>query len=218
MILSLSVFAKTDYYEKGSNINLKYPCWTSNKTMCSDISVCNITILTPESLTLINNQEMSNNGSYHNYTLSSSQTQVEGKYTGVIYCVDNGDYGFGNEYFYILDDNIKFSNTQKIDYRIVIFIISLSFVLLILYIFTKNIVLGWTVSGINIIVSILTWIYGIIIPITINENFSAFYAVDSVLTRGVGIILVVFSIWLMIHASFQKAEENNADISYGETF
>ena len=63
------VFAGDLVFKKGEIIDLKVPC-INNNTLCSGTASCNITSIYPNGSILINNLQMSNSGSYHNYTIA----------------------------------------------------------------------------------------------------------------------------------------------------
>jgi len=87
--ISFNVLASnSDYvYEQGKSLDLKRPCF-SNGTFCSGSAVCNITILNPDSSILVNNEAMTNQISFHNYSLSSSQMQNLGIFNVIMSCTD----------------------------------------------------------------------------------------------------------------------------------
>ena len=53
-------------YQQDKEVDLKVPCF-NNGTYCSGSATCNVTILYPNSSVLVDNQLMTNGGSYHNY-------------------------------------------------------------------------------------------------------------------------------------------------------
>jgi len=79
-------------YQQDKEVDLKVPCF-NNGTYCSGSATCNVTILYPNSSVLVDNQLMTNGGSYHNYTLTSGQTNTAGEYSGTVVCEDNGNNG-----------------------------------------------------------------------------------------------------------------------------
>lgn len=79
------------YYQKGTLIDLKVPC-VKDGLVCSSSSTCNITITYPNSTNLVNNQPMTYNAAYFNYTIQS--LNVTGEYNSIMYCKDGTDYGY----------------------------------------------------------------------------------------------------------------------------
>jgi hypothetical protein len=78
-------------YKQGDVANIKVPC-INNQTYCSGSAACNITILNSLDLIMVNNEAMTNGGSYFNY--SFNQTSVSGIYKAQVVCVDGGVNGY----------------------------------------------------------------------------------------------------------------------------
>jgi len=76
-------------YRQKSNIDIQIPC-VNNGKQCSASANCTITIFYPNSTILVNNELMTNQGNYHNYTLISEQTSILGNHEAIIYCIDVG--------------------------------------------------------------------------------------------------------------------------------
>jgi hypothetical protein len=92
------VSATDDIFKVGDIIDYKKPC-INNGTYCSGSAVCNLTVIYPNSSLLINNALMTNQVSYHNYTLSPQYTI--GTYTANMICTDTGRSGSETLYFQI---------------------------------------------------------------------------------------------------------------------
>lgn len=73
--------------EQGKVYDIQRPCF-NNGTYCSGAAVCNITVSNPAGTVIVYNQRMTNKLSYHNYTLSSSQTQNLGTFNAIVTCTD----------------------------------------------------------------------------------------------------------------------------------
>lgn len=80
-------------YEQDKELDLKVPC-INNNTFCSSSATCNLTILYPNSSNLVYGQAMTNAGTYHNYSLTPSQTSIIGKHTVTAVCADGSDGGY----------------------------------------------------------------------------------------------------------------------------
>ncbi len=78
------------FYKDDTTIDLKIPC-ANNGSVCSNTSTCNMTISYPNSSIFVNNQLMTNQVSFHNYTLPSS-SQI-GDYQAIVFCTDSGVSG-----------------------------------------------------------------------------------------------------------------------------
>ena len=127
ILLSSLAIAETEYYQKNSLIDIKEPC-INNHQACSNQSSCNITINYPSSEIFINNQPMTNQGAFYNYTLPNST--ISGQYKVIIYCADNGIYG--NDVFtFEINDNGRQTN----DYAFIIGIGIVAAVLILIGVF-----------------------------------------------------------------------------------
>jgi hypothetical protein len=96
VLISLTAFVSANdlTFKQGQDIDIKVPCYI-NGSYCSAGATCSITIQYPNNGTLlVNNQAMTYNPSYFNYTLNSSQTRVIGSYPCSMVCVDGSDSGY----------------------------------------------------------------------------------------------------------------------------
>lgn len=75
-----------------TDFDLKRPCF-NNGTYCSESAVCRITITQPDGDLLVNNITMTNQETFHNITLTKSQTSTVGLYDGIMSCTDGGVSG-----------------------------------------------------------------------------------------------------------------------------
>lgn len=89
LVLPIAI-AQSPVYEQNEDITLSIPC-TINGSVCSVSSVCSCTIINPESLILINNQNMVKNGGVFEINLTSNQTSVNGQYELNVVCSDLGN-------------------------------------------------------------------------------------------------------------------------------
>jgi len=101
------VFATPEYYFKsGDVVDLKVPCINNNEA-CSGASSCNLTVAYPNGSSFINNQQMTNSGTYHNYTFTNSN--IIGEYQTTVFCTDAGEKGYNTFSFEI---NRKGNNNE----------------------------------------------------------------------------------------------------------
>ena len=75
----------------GTAVDIKIQC-LNNNTYCSASAICNLTLLDNNNNAIVTNVKMTNQGSIHNYTLSPSQTLVQGQVTGSAVCYDGATY------------------------------------------------------------------------------------------------------------------------------
>jgi len=81
-------------YKSGDPIELKIPCFIDNAP-CSVSATCNITILYPNSSSLISNQGMTNlDDGFFLYNLDEGDTVINGAYRTTVSCLDTGENGY----------------------------------------------------------------------------------------------------------------------------
>jgi hypothetical protein len=73
-------------FKQGDVTDLKISCFDINNTYCSSTTNCSITIYEPNMSVMINNDNMTWNENYYNYSLDATQTEIIGKYSAVILC------------------------------------------------------------------------------------------------------------------------------------
>jgi hypothetical protein len=82
-----SVSAESSFiYEKGSSPNFKVSCFNEDKQVCGVGTDCYLTVFNPDSVLLIDDGLMSNNGQFYNYSFSNSETNSLGDYSALVYC------------------------------------------------------------------------------------------------------------------------------------
>ena len=93
VILSSFCYAEaTQFYKVNQEVDLKVPCVKNDNNVCSPSATCNLTISYPNNSIYINNEEMTNNNIFFNYTLPNANTS--GEYQTSIYCIDGIEYGY----------------------------------------------------------------------------------------------------------------------------
>ena len=214
LLFSSIAFAEpTLFYKQGESIDLKIPC-ANDGLPCSSVSTCNITINYPDGSNMVNNKLMTNNGTYHNYTLPSSS--VVGEYQTTVFCIDGADAGYKSFSIYVLNDNVNFGDTNILDYKVFLLFTLLGFILFTIYqTIRKNIVLGYTSATIIMLSGAYSWFYGL--SMTISLGIQAYEVFNPILTKAVGTVLVLFSLWLYLDSSFNKKEKSN-DTEFREEY
>lgn len=123
-LLVLPILIKADsnlIFSHGSTIDLKIPCVFEELAYCDSYASCNLTVNYPNGTNLINNQPMTYNDAYFNYTLNENQTEVIGEYPSTMVCTDQGAAGFSSFSFQITSIGAK--NEFLINLALFIFII-----------------------------------------------------------------------------------------------
>lgn len=207
MLVSIVFATPSLYFKKGEQIDLKVPC-SNNGAECSAGATCEATILYPNGTALISGFSMTNQGSYHNVTLSSSL--VTGEYQSTIFCVDGTNTGVDNFSFLINSMGEK-DNDFKI---------------LGVYAILITIVFGYIFSAFKLdqehliprLVLFLTGLSNLIIGLLVAyiDLVSAFDTSDMILYIFEGNIFILFILisYFMIHIikKLAKFEEDKNDI------
>lgn len=83
-------------YKQGQPVFIKVPC-ISNNSYCTAAFECNLTVINPDTSTLLNNVPMTRQTAFYNYTLDTTNTTTIGNYKIQIICTDgiNKGYDFG---------------------------------------------------------------------------------------------------------------------------
>lgn len=84
MILITGIAGAQLTFEPEADADIKISCFGATYSNCRATDACNITIFYPNMTTLVNNQRMTNNGTYYNYTIE--EIVVRGEYYNVVNC------------------------------------------------------------------------------------------------------------------------------------
>lgn len=86
-ILVIPLVIGADFtFEQNKEFDLKFFCFNETNSLCPSGSTCNMTLFYPNNTILVNNQQLTFNPSYFNYTLNSTQTTATGIGIGSTYC------------------------------------------------------------------------------------------------------------------------------------
>jgi len=212
VLFSCLVIAEPNFvFIEDNPATIKIPCLYNGSTCLGNVN-CNISIGYPNGTYLVNNQETTLSGLDSLYNLSSAQTIVKGEHPGVLLCTD-GD-GLGNITafsFLIVNSNVNFGNSDSVNYIYFLGIGLFSMVMLIIWLFKRNIVVGY-VAGIGLLmVGTFMWFFGMNMPFTISTAGSsvinAYERLNPIISRGLGILITFFSIWFIYIASTKKNQE-----------
>ena len=189
-ILLFSSFAFAEpsfYFKKGTNVDLKIPC-INNGNPCSALSVCNITVNNPNSENIINNQVMTNVGSFHNYTITD--TNIIGEYQATVFCIDGTDADYTSFSFATTENGEKQNDWT--------FILAIAITVLFLMIIAVNLREN---DGFMIFMKALILLFSLIFIMMIPAFFIIKTVKSLFYTTFMGMIttLVVFGIiWLIV--------------------
>ena len=117
------------YYKIDDTIDINVPCF-NNGVFCSNNTNCNISINDPYSTNLVNNQLMTNGGSFHNYTFNPTML---GDYQTVVSCMDTSDNASTTFTFQVNNIGRKIDNFLGIViFLVILVIISISVTILLI--------------------------------------------------------------------------------------
>ena len=116
-------------YQQGTEQDLKYPC-INNGTYCADTARCNITIFNPANNVTIDNDNMTNSGAWHNYTLNTTQTEAIGFYQVQMICDDAGTLGYSTFEFEVTRNGMDLKNADFLP--LIVALLGLIIILLII--------------------------------------------------------------------------------------
>lgn len=148
-VLILSVFlislasAETSFFVKKDNsYNLTFVCEDSRQQMsiCSGTTTCNITIHSPSSIILIDNDEATNmnNGKFY-YQLNENQTNISGEYQAFVGCSNSGLNSSTNFIYEVNPTGIRPSDQKTTPISIAIyFTLILAILLFVGFLFVKQ--------------------------------------------------------------------------------
>ncbi len=113
-------------------LDFKDQCF-NNGTFCSSVSLCNATIYNPNTTVLVNNQPMTNQVSFHNFTLTAVETRALGSYQATVICKDGSVEGADTFFFEITPTGRVFSQAQGLtSFAILGAVLALAFLFMIL--------------------------------------------------------------------------------------
>jgi hypothetical protein len=146
------------------------------------------------------------------YNIYPTQT---GKYLTNIKCYDSLANISNMSVFYlnIVDENFNYGGKFIMDYKVLIILLALAFLLIILYAYKQSMVIGVSAGTIFLITGLFTWFYGINLPIT---ELNGFQMIPPLLTRTIGTIFGFFGLWLTYIAYSKKDKEKEPQVEYQE--
>ncbi len=114
-LLLISLVSADDLiFKRYKPIDLKVSCFTASNSGCDGSESCQISVLYPNSSSLVDNALMSITGLFYNYTLTHSS--VLGEYRAVVNCSDPLTAGFTDFNFFIMQDGTKPTSPQSLIY------------------------------------------------------------------------------------------------------
>jgi len=172
-------------YQVGSQIAIKNPCYY-NGANCPVSTTCTITVYNPDNAVIVDNQPMTYNPAFFNYTLPDSNYTI-GSYKCDMVCTYSGVSG--SQRFYL---DIGTGGNQAL--FIILAITSL--LLLLVAVLLRNNYLGFISSALFIVTGLYVLIYGV-------GNFLG----GSLYTNAIGWIALGLGIFFMIASAYSAIAE-----------
>jgi len=188
----ISLVCATDLiFQFNEKIDLKRPCF-NNGSFCSGSAVCNITVLYPDGESLLNNQLMTNQISFHNITILQSLNNQLGIHQAIMSCNDGGLYGSDTFEIDITADGKEYQ------------VFPTEFIFLILgFLFIGFGIVSERCRIFKHLGSILIMIIGVI---TLYPGYS-FINWTTLLGKGVGFLCIGIGFYFLIEDSFSRDEQ-----------
>jgi hypothetical protein len=123
-MLFISFASASLIYRTDETFDIKIPC-VNNGTYCSASALCNITVSYPSGSIDINNQQMTYQSSFFNYTHLA--TSIQGKYPAFVQCSDGTVNGASTFDFQITQTGKEISASQAALYIFMILFASILF-------------------------------------------------------------------------------------------
>lgn len=140
-------------FKNTESINIKNPCFY-NGTFCSMAATCRITVYDPSGSIKVDNVLMTNQNSFHNYTLPGPYPL--GVYKSDMVCTDHGVNGAQTFYFQVNSTGDRINNLA------LFLVLSIgAIVMLILAIAIGNEYLGFMAGALFVVAGVYALIYGI---------------------------------------------------------
>lgn len=138
IILTSFISAETETFPQSIEVQFIKSCTNSSGSICSPITLCNVTVKSPvNNSLLVNNKAMNNNeNGLFNYTLSSSINSVRGYYDWDMFCCDSTDCGEAHG-VYQVTTNGEVVTTEKVGISIAMILLLVSLFVFVLYIYFK---------------------------------------------------------------------------------
>ena len=184
---------QTDYvFRQYDTIDLKVPC-IDNGAYCNAAGAnCTITVTAPNSTIVVNKKDMTNSGSFHNYTLTGDKTAVLGIYSVGVSCNDvGGRSGWVAFSYEITTAGVSYNSI--FDNPMIFIFFAITLIVFIIALVMKNLYLSFIAGGSFLLTGIYVYIYGFL------------QTADSY-TRALAMIIIAMGVYLSIASAFDIVE------------
>jgi hypothetical protein len=218
VLSAISVVSAQPYLKQNTDSQLNLPC-TIDGVYCSNAAVCEVTIINPEGVVLINNQNMTQNNAVFSINLSANQTTINGVYEFNVNCCDGG---FCSSRFLTFNVNPAGIANDLTETYFFIFIsaVLLALIILSLYQLTKTENYGWVLGYLSfaylLIIVLLFVIYQIssyyIYTVRIVSTFTYFLWYISLILFFP--FIIGMGLYLLYKAAQEKDVKKYIDMGY----
>ncbi len=164
-------------FEADTEIDIKIPCF-DNGTFCASSTQCNASITYPNQSILIDNIAMTNQVSFHNVTLNTTQTSKSGEYFTWIVCTDAAISGEETFFFEINPTGIRPTDQRTgIIVLAVVFMFILGIIMFVVYIFHRSDPVKWTffIIGVTFFLIAINVIFVSLQDAVVNSRLEGFF-------------------------------------------
>lgn len=203
-----------DVFKQSEAVDIKVPCFNNN-TYCSGTAACNITIIQPNRTTIINNKLMTNQATFHNYTLTAAQTALNGEYQRVVTCVDTNLNGFTSDNFIVTPTGQALDISSTLVYGLILLLmfgVTIFFLLFSNQTTSPPVKLFFNMVG--YIVMFLTVGAGYVFVQSSGVQSLASDLVNALIFI-VGIVLIIIMFFIFIHQTRQALDLMRAKKGFG---
>lgn len=192
ILLVIPLVIAQSVYRQGEDIDLKVPCINSGD-YCSSSAMCNLTTMYPNESLLVNNQQMTNQISFHNFTLNGTEIDVTGDYKNVMRCKD-GNYNGTSTFSFPVTLSGTEEPTDKGTILIGIFIVVFGIACVFLFLSDRMTEVGPK----------LFFLLGAFVFLLGSVGIIAVVAFDSNLTTGINNIIgnILFALGMVFYILF----------------
>jgi len=187
-IFLISIVSAQLTFELNEKIDLKVGCFDTDDDICSSTSICNITVFYPNLTTMINEQTMTNQRVFFNYTIDK-QDKI-GEYNSLVGCSDSATNGYTSFAFYV---GRNYTEAQS---GIISTVILLSFGISLFFLFFASKTESLGISLLFIGVSFITMISSLGLSVVAIQQMLQTDAMLETTSRIFYALLIIFGIFI----------------------
>lgn len=177
-------------------VDLKISCLDENNSLCVPSTFCQLTVNRPDMTNLIDGENMTYNLNYYNYTFSSDEMSVSGRYSAFVRCQGTSS-GFSTFSFLITHDGIDPTEGRTTSYFVILIVVlALAIALIIFGTMSRKFL--FNIMGGMIMMLLGTFLLASGVP-GIDNLF---------LTNGIGIVILGIGAYFTVFESLKFGEPN----------